>query len=169
MTLQRHHSKHRGIASRSNRHGVAGAHALRQRHQPIALRARTLRIHAEVRLAATPAVEDHLVARFPVGMCGSLDGTRAVDAGDHREAAHDRRLTGDGETVFVIDRRPFGPKGDIALHQIVVVKIRECSAGAAFALGDDDGLECSHGTPFRYLLTQLSRIRAFNASFPADA
>ena len=36
-------------------------------------------------------------------MAGGFDRAGEVDAGDHRKAAHHRRLAGDGEAVLVID------------------------------------------------------------------
>ena len=76
-------------------------------------------------LAQAPAVEDHLVAGFPLGMGRGLDGSRQIDAGNHGKAAHHRRLAGDRKTVLVIERRPLGADGDVAIHEIALVEIGE--------------------------------------------
>ena len=98
-----------------------------------------------MRLAAAPAVEDDLVARLPAGVAGRFDRAGEVDAGDHREPAHNRRLAGDREAVLVIDRGIFDADGDVAVHQICFVEISERGLGAAVRLLDHDRLECRHG------------------------
>src|SRR5262249_56478543 len=93
-----------GIACGADRYGVVRAHAGGKLHEPISLHTRLLAASAEMRLAQAPAVEDHLIAHFPFGMARGLDRARKVDAGDHWESPHDRRLTGDGEAVLVVER-----------------------------------------------------------------
>ena len=95
--------------------------------------------------AQAPAIEDDLVAWFPVRMRRRFHRTGEVDAGDHREAAHHRRLAGDGEAVLVIHRRIFDPDGDVAVHQILVVEIGDPHRLAGRRLVDDDGFESTHG------------------------
>src|SRR5437660_1333068 len=80
---------------------------------------------AQMGLAHAPAGADDLVARLPLRMRGLLDGARKVDAGDHREATHHRRLAGEREAVLVVQRRPFHAHGDVALHQLGLVELRE--------------------------------------------
>src|SRR5207249_121818 len=103
-------------------------------------------IAAEMRLAHTPAVDNDLVARLPLRMRRRLDRAREIDAGDHRKAAHDRRLAGDRETILVVHGRPFDPNGDVALHQIGFVEIGEADPLSAVTLLDYDGLECRHAS-----------------------
>src|SRR5258708_28868195 len=97
-------------------------------------------------LAHAPAVADDLVSGLPLRMRGLFDGAGEVDAGDHREAAHHRRLAGDGKAVLVVQRRPLDGDGDVALHQFGFVELRQRRSGAFFRLVDPDGLECSHDT-----------------------
>src|SRR6185437_837452 len=118
--------------------------ARRQTHQPIALDARLRAIGAEMRLAETPAVEDDLVAGLPARMGRGFDSAGEINARDHRETPHHRRLAGDREPVLIIHRRPFHRDGDVAVHQILVVEIGEPHRLAALGLVDDDSLECRH-------------------------
>jgi hypothetical protein len=67
-----------------------------------------------------------------------------IDASDHREAPHHRRLAGDGEAVFVIQRRIFDADGDVAVHQIFPVEIGKRDRLAGFRFVDDDGFESGH-------------------------
>ena len=84
---------------------------------------------------------------FHCGMRGLLDGAGEVDAGDHRETPHHRRLAGDREAVLVVERRPFDANGDVALHQLGFVELRERGGGALFRLVDPDRLERCHVNP----------------------
>ena len=84
---------------------------------------------------------------FQAGWLDDLDGAGEIDAGDHREAAHHRRLAGDGEAVLVVDAGIFDADGDVAVHQIGFVEIGQRGLGAALGLLDHDRLECRHGTP----------------------
>src|SRR5262249_55567444 len=102
-------------------------------------------VSAEMRLAQAPAVEDHLIARFPFGMARGLDRARKVDAGDHWESPHDRRLTGDGEAVLVVERRPFDADRDVALHEVTLIEIGERGLRAGLRFFDHDRLESRHG------------------------
>ena len=156
--LQRHHRQHGGIAGGADGHGFAGAHAVRQPHQPVALDARLLRIAAEVGLAAAPAVEDHLIAGFPAGMRRGLHRAGEIDAGDHREAAHHRRFAGDREPVLVIHRRPIHGDGDVPVHQILLVEIGEPDRLSGLALIDDDRLESAHALTPAFLVAMADRM-----------
>ena len=159
MLFQREHRKHRGEAGGTDRHRVARRHPHRQAHQPIALDARLLGVSAEMSLTHTPAGADHLVAGLPLRMRRLLDGAREVDACDHREAPHDRRLAGDGKAILVVQRGPFDPHGDVALHQFGFVELRECYGGSFFHLVDPDRLERSQrGLPPE---TSVSRFSGF--------
>ena len=144
MALQRHHRQHRGVAGGADAHGLARAHRGRQRYQPVALDPRLLAVAAEMGLAAAPAVEDDLVARLPGGMAGGFHRAGEIDAGDHREAAHHRRLAGDGKAVLVVDGRIFDADGDVAVHEVCFVEIGERGLGAALRLLDHDRFECRH-------------------------
>ena len=157
VPLQRHHREHGGVAGGADRHGLARAHARRQPHQPVALDARLLAIGAEMGLAAAPAVEDDLVARLPGRVAGGFHGAGEIDAGDHRKAAHHRRLAGDGEPVLVVQRRIFDADGDVAVHQVGFVEIGECGLGAALGLFDHDCLECRHARAPRSIRGPLWR------------
>jgi hypothetical protein len=95
-------------------------------------------------LAASPAVEDDLVARPPGRVAGRFHRAGKIDAGDHREAAHYRRLAGDGEPVFVVECGIFDADGDVAVHQIGFIKIGERGLRAAVRFLDHDRLECRH-------------------------
>src|SRR5207237_2084747 len=68
VPFQRHDRQHRGVARRANGHCLACAHCLGQWHQPVAPHARLLCVAAEMRLAATPAVENDFVTWLPVAM-----------------------------------------------------------------------------------------------------
>ena len=46
----------------------------------------------------------------------------------------------DGETVFVIHRRPFDSDGDVAVHQIFLIEIGEPHRLPGPGLVDDDWL-----------------------------
>ncbi len=94
-------------------------------------------------LAHAPAVADDLVAGFPGEMRGLCDGAGEIDAGDHGKAPHHRRLAGDGEAVLVVQRRPLDGDGDIALHQLGFIELRERGGGALLRLVDPDRLERS--------------------------
>src|SRR5262249_49354530 len=65
MLFERHHSQHRGVSGRTDRHRLATSHRFRQRNEPVAFDARLLGIGAQTRLPATPAIENDLVARLP--------------------------------------------------------------------------------------------------------
>ena len=81
---------------------------------------------------------------FQAGWLDDFHGAGEIDAGDHREAAHHRRLAGDGEAVLVVDGGIFDADGDVAVHQIGFVEIGERGLGAAIRLLDHDRLECRH-------------------------
>ena len=95
-------------------------------------------------LAHAPAVADDLVAGLPLRMRGLFDGAGEVDAGDHRKAPHHRGLAGDGETILVVQRRPFDGDRNVAFHQFGFVELRQRDGGTFFRLVDPDGLERSH-------------------------
>ena len=133
--------EHRRKTGGANRHRIARRECLGQTHQPIAFDARLLGVGAEMGLTHAPASADHVVAGFPPRMRRLLDGAREVDARDHRETPHHRRLAGDGEAILVVQRRPFDPNGNIAFHQFGFVKRRERGRGALVRLVDPDRLE----------------------------
>ena len=146
--LERHHRQHGGIARGADRHRLARAHARRQRHQPVALDPRLLAIGAEMGLAAAPAVEDDLVAGLPVRMAGGFHRAGEIDAGDHREAAHHRRLAGDGEAVLVVDASEYSTRTVTSPSiRLASSKSVERGLGAALRLLDHDRLECRHAPP----------------------
>ncbi|MGY3465365.1 hypothetical protein ACVW0I_002236 [Bradyrhizobium sp. LM6.11] len=89
-------------------------------------------------------VQTTLSPRLPLRMRGLLDRAGEIDAGDHREAAHHRRLAGEREAVLVVQRRPFHANGDVALHQLCFVELRELRGGALVRLVDPDRLEIGH-------------------------
>ena len=95
--------------------------------------------------SAAPPVDQHPVARLPGRMRRGFHHRRRIDARDHREPPHHRRLAGDGEPILVIHRQPFRAQRHVALHQVPLVEIGERGGGAGVLLGDDDGLECGHG------------------------
>jgi len=96
-------------------------------------------------LAHTPAGADHLVAGAP-GRMRRLDHRAGeIDARDHRKTPHHRRLAADGKTVLVVHRRPFDGDGDVALHQIGVIELRQRGGGALLRLVDPNCLENRHG------------------------
>ena len=144
VLLQCQNAKHRGVAGRTDRHGFGRGEPLRQRHQPIALDAALLRIGAKMGLAGAPAVQHHEIARLEVGMRGGLDAAGEVDAGDHRPAAHHRRLAADREAVLVVHRRMRDADGDVALHQFALGEIGEGEVGAGLTLRRHQGLERRH-------------------------
>ena len=100
------------------------------------------RIGAEMGLAQAPAVEDDLVAGLPGGMRRGFDRAGEIDAGDHREAAHHRRLAGDRKPVLVVHRRPFD--ATVTSPSIRSFSSKSVSADglAVFRLVDHDRLEC---------------------------
>ena len=100
-----------------------------------------------MRFAQSPAVEDHLIAALPVGVVRGLDRARKIDAGDHWESPHDRRLAGDREAVLVVERRPFDADRDVALHEVPLVEIGERGLRAALRFVDHDRFEGRHGQP----------------------
>ena len=160
MLFQRQHRQHRGVAGGADRHRVARRHALGQPHQPVALDAGLLGIGAEMGLAHAPAVADHLVAGLPLRMRGLFDGAGEIDAGDHRETPHHRRLAGDGKAILVVQRRPFDRDGDVAFHQFGFVELGERGGGALVRLVDPDRLERSQGNlPELCLSGSVYRIR----------
>src|SRR6266480_6201469 len=99
-------------------------------------------------LAHAPAGADHPVAGLPLRMRGLFNGAGEVDARDHRKAPHHRCLAGDGKAVLVVQRRPFDPHGDVAVHQFGLVELRERGAGTLVRLVDPDRLErCQRQLP----------------------
>ena len=68
-------------------------------------------------------------------------GPGAVDAGDHRPAAHDRALVRDRERVLVVERRVLDAHRDIALGQAGFVDAANRGAKAGVVLLEQQGLE----------------------------
>jgi RNA polymerase sigma-70 factor (ECF subfamily) len=77
-------------------------------------------------------------------VAGGFHRAGEIDAGDHREAAHYRRLAGDGEAILVVDAGIVDPDGYIAVHQVGFVEVGQRGLGAAVRLLDYDRLECRH-------------------------
>ena len=80
-----------------------------------------------------------------------------IDAGDHRKAAHHRRLAGDGEPVLVVDGRMAHPHQDIALHQGVGSEVLQGDALACIGLLDEDGLEL-HSLLLKMMRPQFNNV-----------
>jgi hypothetical protein len=67
-----------------------------------------------------------------------------VDAGDHREAPHHRRLAAHRETVLVIDGGPLDAHRHVAVHQFAFVEVDELRGLTGFGLVDTDCPERAH-------------------------
>ena len=99
-------------------------------------------------LADTPAVQDHVVTRLEVGILGRDHLADEVDAWDHGEAAHHRKLSGNGEPVFVVDGGMTDADDDVALHQVGERQVADFDELMLFRVAvDDEGFEgfcCGH-------------------------
>ena len=135
VALQRDQRQHGGVAGGADRHGLFRGEALGQRHQPVALEAGALGIGAEMGLADAPAGHHHPVSVLVVGVLGGFDDAGAVDAGDHREAAHHRHPAGHGEPVLVVEAGMGDAHGDVARHQVGLVEVPEGQALRLLTLG----------------------------------
>ena len=144
VLFQRQHREHGGETGGADRHRVAGGETVRQTHQPVALHPRLFCICSKMGLAHAPAGADHLVAGLPCRVRGLLDRAGEIDACNHWETSHHRRLSGDGKTVLVVQRRPLHGNCDVAVHQLGFVKLRERGCGAFVGLVDTDCLERGH-------------------------
>jgi hypothetical protein len=67
VSLQRQHAEHGGVSGRADRHAFSGGDLRQHFQEPIALDAGHLRVAAEMRLAHTPAVQDHRIAGLNSG------------------------------------------------------------------------------------------------------
>jgi len=74
-------------------------------------------------------------------MVRTLDDAGEIDAGDHGKTAHDGRLAGDGEGVFVVERGVRHIDRDIALGQLRLVDLPQGGVGALALLLDQDAFE----------------------------
>src|SRR5512141_1186236 len=123
MGLESQDAEHRRVASSADGHCLIGTQSLRQRYEPVPLHASPLGVAAEMGFAETPSVEDDAVAGLVVRMARGLDDAGEIDAWDHGKTAHHRRLTGDGQSVLVIDRRVADTNGNVTIHQIAVAQV----------------------------------------------
>ncbi len=89
-------------------------------------------------------VQTTLSPAFHCGVARTLDRAGEIDAGDHREPAHHRRLAGQRQAVLVVQRRPFDAHGDVAVHQLGFVELGQRGGGALVRLVDPDRLERCH-------------------------
>ena len=98
-------------------------------HQPLRADALALGVAAGVGLRQSPAGDDHLVARRPVGGVGGLDGPGQVDPADEGEGADDAALARDGQAVFVVERRVGDRDGDVAVGEVRVGELARARRG----------------------------------------
>jgi hypothetical protein len=70
-----------------------------------------------------------------------LDRARKIDARNHWKTPYDWRPAGEGKPVLVIQRRPFHPYCDVAIHQVRFVELGERGNGALVRLVNPDRLE----------------------------
>ena len=141
MLLQRHHAEHGGIPCGADGHGIPGAQARGQRHQPVALDPCPLRQPAAVGLTHAPSVQHHLVAGAPVGVLALQHGTGKVDAGDQGEAAHHGGGTGEGQAVLVVEGRPLHRHGHIPGRQYLLGEALVAGAITRLVFLDQNTLE----------------------------
>ena len=129
MILQRHDRQHRGEPGGSHRHRLPRRQTLGQRHQPIGLDPRLLRIAAPMRLAHAPAGQHHLVAGRVARIVRRLDRSGEIDPRHMRIIAHQPAARPDAQTVLVIHRRKLDRDGHIALGQSVFRKLLNRGTG----------------------------------------
>ncbi len=149
-TFERQHGQHGRVAGRPDRHGLRGGERRRPLDEPVAPDARDLRVAAQVRLAQTPAVDQHMVAWLEVRMARLLDRTGEIDAGNHRPAPHDRCLAGEGQAVLVVYGCMTDFNRDIAFHE---VGGRDCGPArlrSAVPLRQQQGFIVVHNAPRRF-------------------
>jgi hypothetical protein len=77
-------------------------------------------------------------------MLGRLHDAGEVDAGDHREIAHNRRLARDRQAVLVVQAGMRHRYRDVAIHQLVVRQLLEGSGLAIGGFLDQNCAKC-HG------------------------
>ena len=146
MALQRHHAQHRGVSGGPDGHGLLWRERLWQGHEPLTFEPRLLRQAAPVVFAYAPAIEHHLVAHFAVWVAGCFHRAHQIDARHHRELADHGAATGDGQTIFVVQRGVADPHRDIAFGQLAVFDFLHRGTVAAVILLDQDSFE--HGGSF---------------------
>src|SRR5437763_10527628 len=77
-------------------------------------------------------------------MSRALNSAGEIDAWNHWEAAHHRRLPGDGQPILIIEGRPLDGHGDVAVHQVGFIEIGETNLRTDFRFLDDDRFESGH-------------------------
>ncbi|MCY1241030.1 hypothetical protein D9M72_539100 [compost metagenome] len=139
--FQRQHAQHGGVAGGADGHGVFAADAVGQLHQPLAGHSRALCQAAVVGLAEAVAVEHHALARVETGVAGVDHGAGQVDAGNHREAADDRRAVGHRQRVFVVQCGVVHLHQHIAVVQVRFVKSHQLGGYLAIVFAGQQGIE----------------------------
>ena len=91
---------------------------------------------------------------LPGRMARREHGPGAVDAGDHRPAAHDRALVRDRERVLVVERRVLDAHRDVAFGQAGFVDAANRGAKAGVVLLEQQGLE--HGAGLLVCATSIT-------------
>jgi hypothetical protein len=76
-----------------------------------------------MRFPDSPAVQDNSVATLIGRIARTLDGAGEVDSRHHRELAHDRNCTRDGERILVVDGRILNANGDIPRGQSRFIEV----------------------------------------------
>ncbi len=72
-------------------------------------------------------------------MSGGFDCSGEIDPGNHGKASHDRRLTGDCQSILVVERGPLDAHVDVAIHEIGFVEIDKSDLLAGLGFLDHDG------------------------------
>ena len=139
MPFQRLDREHRGVTRRPDGHCLFRRECGRQRNQPVRVEPRLLRQPSAMRLANTPAVQDHRSACRTRRRCARLDDTCAIDARGQRKLADHRRASGDRERVLVVDRRVLDANGDVAVRQVRFIEAGQRAAITGVVLLD---LQC---------------------------
>ena len=90
MLFQRQHAEHGRVTSGADRHRLAGSERFGQRYQPVTLDPRHLGQAAPMGFANAPAIEDYLIASFPLGVTTRRHRAGKIDPRNHGKAAHNR-------------------------------------------------------------------------------
>ena len=114
--LERHHAARGGVAGGADRHRLARAQPVGQRHDPLRRHPRVLRVAAVMGDAEVVAVGEHLLA-------GVLVGPGQVDPGDQRRDPRHLALRDRRQRVLVVHARPGDLDEHVALARVTDLEV----------------------------------------------
>jgi hypothetical protein len=136
VALEDEDRERRGVPRAAERHRLPLIERRRQWQEEVAVDARALAEPTPARLAAPPPVQDDAVSGFPRRVIAALHDAGEVDARDHRVPARDRRASGEGEPVLVVDRGVRDADEHVAVHELRVVDVADADDLPAAGLLD---------------------------------